>query len=76
MGEGYTISLRRLERALAQLGLTPIDCVGKPYDPELMAALSTVNDSKHPQGYVVNEVRRGYLRNGQLFRCAEVIVAR
>jgi molecular chaperone GrpE len=73
---GYTMSLQRVERALRQHGLEPIDTVGQPFDPERMEVLEVVPDSGRPSGEVVGEVRRGYLRHGRVFRYAQVRVAR
>lgn len=73
---GYTMSLRRVERALAQFHLEPIPAVGQPFDPELMEVVETVSDSGKPAGEVTEELRRGYLWNGRVFRYAQVRVAK
>src|SRR5262249_54753950 len=67
---GYTMSLQRLERALAQSGLEPIRCLGEPFDPELMEVVEVAADSDRPAHEVVEEVRRGYLWRGRVFRYA------
>jgi molecular chaperone GrpE len=73
---GYTMSLQRLERALQQHGLEAIPSAGRPFDPERMEVLEAVADSGRPAGEVVDEVRRGYLWNGRVFRYAQVRVAK
>lgn len=73
---GYTMSLQRLDRALHQHGLEPIPATGRPFDPERMEALEVVSDSARPAGEVVEEVRRGYLWRGRVFRYAQVRVAK
>jgi molecular chaperone GrpE len=73
---GYTMSLQRIERGLRQAGLEPIETVGQMYDPELMEALEVVTDTGLPSGEVLQEVRRGYLWNGRVFRYAQVRVAK
>lgn len=73
---GYAMSLRRLERALDQHGLQPITAVGRPFDPEQMEAVEAVADSGRPAGEVVQELRRGYLWQGRVFRYALVRVAK
>jgi molecular chaperone GrpE len=73
---GYTMSLQRLERALRQHGLEPIPCVGEPFDPERMEVLEVMADSGRPANEVLDEVRRGYLWNGRVFRYAQVRVAK
>jgi molecular chaperone GrpE len=73
---GYTMSLKRLERALEQAGLEQIPCQGEAFDPELMEVVEVVADSGLPGGEVVDEVRRGYLWHGRIFRYAQARVAR
>jgi molecular chaperone GrpE len=73
---GYTMSLQRLDRALEQHELEPIDCVGQPFDPERMEVLEVVYDSGRPSGEVLEEVRRGYRWRGRVFRFAQVRVAK
>jgi molecular chaperone GrpE len=76
LATGYTMSLQRLDRALRQHGLEPMAVVGRPFDPERMEVLEAVGDSGRGPGEVLDEVRRGYLWNGRVFRCAQVRVAR
>jgi molecular chaperone GrpE len=73
---GYTMSLQRVERALRQHGLEPLPAVGEPFDPETMEVVEAVTDSGHAPGTVLDEVRRGYLWNGRVFRYAQVRVAK
>lgn len=73
---GYEMSLDRVERALRRHGLEPLLCVGEVYDPESMEAVEAVAGSGRPAGEVIEEVRRGYLLNGRVFRTAQVRVAR
>lgn len=73
---GYTMSLQRLDRALRQHGLEPITTTGQPFDPERMEVLEAVADRNRTPGAVVEEVRRGYLWNGRVFRYAQVRVAK
>src|SRR5262245_5118113 len=73
---GYTMSVQRLERALRQNELEPIPCVGLPFDPEQMEALEVVVDADRPSGEVIEEVRRGYVWQGRVFRHAQVRVAK
>ncbi len=76
LATGYTMSLQRLDRALRQHGLEPMAVVGAPFDPERMEVLEAVADSGRKAGEVLDEVRRGYLWNGRVFRYAQVRVAR
>lgn len=74
VADGYTMSLRRVEKALEMAGMLAIPTVGRAFDPELMEAVEVVSGG--PSGTVVEEVRRGYTRNGSVVRFALVKVAR
>jgi molecular chaperone GrpE len=73
---GYTMSLQRVERTLRQHGLEPIAAVGQSFDPEKMEVVEAVSGCDRPGGEVLDEVRRGYLWNGRVFRYAQVRVAK
>ncbi|MCU0702679.1 MAG: nucleotide exchange factor GrpE [Fimbriiglobus sp.] len=74
LADGYTMSLRRVEKALEGAGLRAIPTVGRAFDPELMEVVEVVGGEN--SGTVVEEVRRGYTRNGAVVRFALVKVAR
>jgi molecular chaperone GrpE len=65
-----------LERALERSGLEPIPCVGEFFDPERMEVVAAIADGGHKPGEVIEEVRRGYLWRGRVFRYAQVSVAK
>jgi molecular chaperone GrpE len=73
---GYTMSAQRLERTLEQLGLEAISCRGELFDPETMEVVEAVGGTGLRSGEVIEEVRRGYLWRGRVFRYAQVKVAR
>ncbi len=76
LSDGYTMSLRRLERTLEQAGLEPIPAVGEAFDPETMEVVEVVHEADREDTEVLDEVRRGYLWQGRVFRFAQVRVAR
>jgi len=76
LAEGYQLSLQRLERLLATYGIEPIACLGQPVDATLMEVVQVVADSSQPSGMVLDEVRRGYRRLGQVWRFAQVVATR
>lgn len=73
---GYAMSLQRLERALEQHGLEAIPCLGETFDPEVMEVVEVVPDRGQTGNEVIEEVRRGYLWQGRVFRFAQVKVAK
>ncbi len=74
--EGMRMTLRRVDRLLADQRVAVIETVGRPLDPRHAAAVATVEDPSAAYGIVVEEVRSGFLWQGELLRPAEVIVAR
>ena len=76
LADGYTLGLRRIERAFPQYGLEPIECDGEPFDPELMEVVEVFGDSHALSGVVVGVVRAGYRVDGRVFRFAQVAVVR
>jgi len=76
LSAGYELGVQRLERLLAACGIEPIECVGKSVDAELMEVVQLVTESGQLGGVVVDEVRRGYRRDGQVYRFAQVVAAR
>jgi molecular chaperone GrpE len=74
--EGMRITLRRVDRLLADQRIAVIETVGRPLDPRHAAAVATVEAPSAADGIVVEEVRAGFLWQGELLRPAEVIVAR
>ncbi len=73
---GYRMSLQRLERAMTQFGLEAIDCVGEPFDPEIMEVAEVVREEGRKGTEVLEIVRPGYRWQGRLFRYAQVRVVR
>jgi molecular chaperone GrpE len=74
--EGYGLIQGRLTRALAAERVQRIATLGKPVDPERMIVVDVVDAPDKAPGTVVDEVRRGYVWNDRVLRCAEVRASR
>jgi molecular chaperone GrpE len=62
---------------LSRHGVTPLDPLGKPFDPEFHEAMMETDPGPgQAPGSVVQVVRNGYLRNQRMLRPARVVVAR
>ena len=73
--EGIT-RLDRTRRALLESdGVTPIDSVGRAFDPHEHEAIAIVPGTGRPDGEVVDEVQRGYRVRERVLRPALVAVA-
>lgn len=61
--------------ALGKHGITPIESVGRPFDPNLHDALQQMDSPEFAPGIVMMEYEKGYQRGDKLLRPARVIVA-
>ena len=73
---GLRMSRQRIERAMIENGIEPVQAIERPFDPETMEALEAVPADGRPAGEVVEEVQRGYRWRGRIVRYAHVRVAR
>ena len=60
---------------LTDLGVTPIEAVGKPFDPNLHNAVMHVEDENFGENTVAEEFQKGYLYKDQVVRYSMVKVA-
>ncbi|MBU0500106.1 MAG: nucleotide exchange factor GrpE [Gammaproteobacteria bacterium] len=74
MNEGLAMNLRRLDETLSRRGICPIETLGRPFDPHTMRTLEVENHPQRASNEVIAEIRRGYRRDDELLRTAEVIV--
>jgi molecular chaperone GrpE len=74
--QGQDISLRRLEQLLNHQQVTALAVLDQPLDPHTMRAAELEQRSDVGNGIVTEELRRGYLWQGELLRLAEVKVNR
>ncbi|MGH2393061.1 MAG: nucleotide exchange factor GrpE [Candidatus Limnocylindria bacterium] len=73
--EGIRLVERKLRGLLESEGVTPIEAVGKPFDPNLHEAVVHEDTTQHPDNTVIDEVQRGYLLHDRVLRPALVRVA-
>ena len=74
--QGYRLSLDRLDEVLAQFDVREIVCQGEPFDPGSMHAVDVVETEQAAEGTVVEVYRAGYEWRGEVYRPAQVKVAR
>ncbi|MBU7004052.1 MAG: nucleotide exchange factor GrpE [Theionarchaea archaeon] len=73
--EGIRMTLLQLKEVLGREGLSEIESVGKPFDPNYHEVVSTVTSEEHPENTVVREYMKGYLLNSRVLRTAKVEVS-
>jgi molecular chaperone GrpE len=78
-GAGWADGILNIDRKLRQLleseGVTPIESVGRPFDPREHEAIANVPAPGVPEGEVVAEMQRGYRVRNRVLRPAMVAVA-
>jgi molecular chaperone GrpE len=77
--ESLQQGLRMVQWQLGELlraeGLTPVPTVGEQFDPHRHEAVDKVPSTEHPEGLVIEEVRKGYMMGSDLLRPARVKVS-
>jgi molecular chaperone GrpE len=73
--EGMELTLRQLLKVVEDHGLTSVDPLGQPFDPEQHQAVGMQESGEWPSNTVVAVMQKGYLLNGRLLRPAMVMVA-
>ena len=76
MTQGQDITLRRLDQILNAQQVFALDAEGQSLDPHTMRAAELDHRPDLANGIVTEELRRGYLWQGELLRLAEVKVNR
>jgi len=71
--DGFRIIQRNLQDILRATGCTEIDCVGKPFDPNLHEAIAY---QEGEEGTVVSEHRKGYTMKDKVLRASQVAVGK
>lgn len=74
--EGLQLVVSRLRRMMAERDIKRLEVTGRPFDAEIMNAVSVVESSQYPPGHVVEELSPAYRWRGQLLRCADVRVSK
>jgi molecular chaperone GrpE len=73
--EGVKLVERKLRGVLESEGVTPIEAVGQPFDPNLHEAVAHEESTEHADNEVIGEVQRGYRLHDRVIRPSLVRVA-
>ena len=73
--QGLRMVQWQLDELLKAEGLTPVPTVGEQFDPHRHEAVDKVPSAEHPEGTIVEEVRKGYMMGSDLLRPARVMVS-
>jgi molecular chaperone GrpE len=73
--EGLVLLDRKLRALLESEGVTPIEAVGRAFDPREHEAIASVAATGRPDGEIVDEIQKGYRVRDRVLRPALVAVA-
>jgi molecular chaperone GrpE len=73
--KSYQGVYKQLVDCLKRVGVSPMRVEGQPFDPNFHDAIMREPTEEHPEGTVIEELRRGYLLNEMVLRHAMVKVA-
>ena len=75
MGKGLELTLKSFGELLAKMGVSEIEAVGKPFDPNVHNAVMHVEDETVGENEVVEVFMKGYAKGDKVLRYAMVKVA-
>ena len=73
--DGMNKIYKQLIKQLEDLGVTPIEAVGKEFDPNLHNAVMQVESQEYESGIVAQELQKGYMFHDTVLRHSMVAVA-
>ena len=73
--EGFELIHNKIFKTLINQGLTPMDSIGKSFDPDIHEAITKIPASKDKmKGKVMDVIEKGYTLNEKVIRFAKVVV--
>ena len=73
--DGVALIQRKLERFIADEGVTEIEALGQPFDPTRHEAVAVDHDTDAASGTILDVMQRGYMHGDRVLRPALVRVA-
>lgn len=75
MKQGIELVIKQILDIFTKFGVETIETVGKPFDPEVHEAVSSVQDETLGEKIIKEEFRKGYKIGSKVIRHAMVVVA-
>ena len=72
--DGMRMILAELNKAFSAEGIQKMDVLDKPYNPETQEVVATIPAPADKDGLVIDEVKMGFMMQGQVLRPASVVV--
>jgi molecular chaperone GrpE len=76
ISEAIGMIRNKLVKIMETEGVRPIEALGYPFDPFKHEAMMEVKTEEEPDGYVLEEIRKGYMYKERVLRASMVKVAR
>ncbi len=73
--KGVELTFGQLQKAMEKLGVTEIEALGKPFDPNVHNAIKQVDDSDYASDTVCEVFQKGYMLGERLIRPVMVAVS-
>lgn len=73
--EGMNMIYKQLMTELENLGVKPIEALGKEFDPQFHNAVMQVESDEYPEGVIAQELQKGYLYRESVVRHSMVAVS-
>jgi len=75
LAEGVEMTLKELLKIFQRFGVTPIEALAQPFDPNHHEAVMQEPSDAYPTNTVIRELQKGYLLRERLLRPAMVVVS-
>ena len=72
--DGMRMILSELNKAFSAEGIQKMDVLDKPYNPDTQEVVASIPAPADKDGLVIDEVKMGFMMNGQVLRPASVVV--
>jgi len=66
--QGVEMTLKKLKKVLENKGVSPIECLGKPFDPSKHTAIAKTEEDGAQGCKIIEEVRKGYTLREKVIR--------
>lgn len=73
--QGVTAVLTQFVQAFGRHGITPIEALGRPFDPNRHDAVAQVPSAEYPPGTVTQVLAQGFQIHDRVLRPASVVVS-
>ena len=74
--DGMNMIYKQFTKLLEDMGVTPIEALGKEFDPNFHNAVMQVESEEYEEGIVAQELQKGYMYHDMVLRHSMVAVAK